>query len=919
MEFLRQIVDDLAERRIDFAETVIITPNRRAGLFLKKYIQEDERIRKPVWLPQLFSINDFISTVSNLDLLDRFSLVFELYPIYTSCFPSPRSFDTYYQWGNIVLADFNEIDLYLVDQNNLFKHLKDLSELDKGVNAGSTVMSDFILFSENLQVLYDRFRTFLLQKRQAWYGLALRQIVESFDPALFGKWKRIVFAGFNALTTAERGLLEKLQSNGLAEIYWDIDNYFYDDEQQEAGVFLRSNPLISDKENCKWISDDLISRKKDIEIIAASGRVAQAKVLGSLLQKTPDADLDDTAVVLGDEGLLFPLLHSLPDHINRINVTMGYPLKNTSLYHLINNIIELHNQSRSDAGYRFRFYHVNKILLHPYILPLAQGAIRELTATAGRENRAFLESSELQALESGLEKIFSPIANTNAFIKILRDLFIRIVNQLRDQPDSLSFEIEYIYQFLTRLQRLEDIITEYDIKLELKTFWNLFKEVLDTSSVPFVGEPLQGLQVMGLLETRTLDFKNVYILSANEGVLPGGKQQNSFIPHEVKKQMKMQAHDHEDSIFAYYFYRILKRAEKVTIFYNTENDAFGKGERSRFIDQLLQELPVKNSTAVISHTDFNIDTVFDKRKEISVEKSSSLLQKMENMIFSPTRLQTWVDCSLKFYFRYLLKLTEQDDVIEAADAPVFGNVLHDVLDRLYSQQLGVELTRQQIDEMLLIHEQVVRDVYQEKMGSVDIKKGRNFLYVNILTALVGIFLKNEKVGKTVLETEKKITKNIKIKDVNIRLTGNIDRIERQGDVVDIIDFKTGNINSIQFDLNLEMTLEELKRKFRKNSQLLQLLFYYYLSVSNICPQEEIQLRLGIYSFKKQKGQGKISFFSVKKNKIHYLSANKEDARITGLLEMIFTDVFEPSRSFQQTEDSSKCSYCPYSEICGDIG
>ena len=914
MEFLRGVVDDLAGQNINFGEIAIVTPNRRAGLFIKKYIQENDSIKKPVWLPQLYSVQDFISTVTELDLMDRFSLVFQLYGIYINCFQNPRSFDTYYQWSNIVLSDFEELDLYLVDRDKLFKHLRDISQIEESFGGSGPMMKGFTRFAENLQNLYTGFSQDLLEKNQAYYGLALRRLVENFDLSLFKKWDKIIFAGFYALTKAEQKLIELLLGEKKADIYWDIDNYFFEDKKQEAGHFLRENPIIKGHENIKWISDNLRSNPKKIEIISTAGRVAQAKVLGHFLENKQDQE-NDTAIVLPDESLLFPVLHSIPDSFKHINVTMGYPLKNSSLFFLISAIIDLHNNRGADPDASFHFRDVIRILNHPYLMPLAENEIREFLNEAKENKQVLLSSEDLQGFDPRINFIFKTVTSVDSFIIYIKKIARDIVNSLKSDV-HFSPEIEYIYQFYTRLQRIEDIISEHSIILELKTFWNLLGEIIDTTSVPFLGEPLQGLQIMGLLETRTLDFKNVYILSVNEGILPAGKSQNSFIPNDVRKLFGMETWKHRDSIYAYYFYRLLQRAENVKIFYNTVNDAFGKGEKSRFIDQLLHEYPIKNPLAKMEHKIFNIRSVFEKPKLISIKKDEKIIGQMSTMRFSPSRLQTYVECSFKFYLKYVVKLEEQQELVESADAKDFGTVIHRVLNRIYQPVKGELLSEKNIAAMLSIYTQTVEQVYLEEMGTVDISKGRNYLYCRIIETLIHDYLKNEKPGKTVIETEKDFTKWLKLDSFQVKLYGMVDRIEQRNNTIDIIDFKTGIINSLQFNLDEQRSEEVLFAELRKKSQVLQLIFYYYLAADSIGREKDLFFRLGIYSFKEQREVGKTRYLSEAKNKNYYLSKKGGYSGIVAILKQIFGDLFDKESPFQQIDENSKCGYCPYSEICG---
>ncbi len=914
MEFLRKVVHDLAEKNLDLGELAIVTPNRRAGLFIKKYVQQHHSLNKPAWLPQLYSIQDFVSEVTELDLLDRFSLIFRLYDVYARCFPNPKPFDTYYHLSTMILSDFEEIDLSLVDRDKLFAQLRNISELEQSFGTGGSLIKSFNQFAEHMSALYAEFSGQLLDKHQAYYGLALRTLIDRFDISKFERWRKIIFAGFYALTRAERKLIELLIEQERADSYWDIDRYYFEDPKQEAGYFLRENELIKKSGHPKWISENLHLEIKEIEIYGTAGRVAQAKVLGELLKNRDDLT-HTTAIVLPDESLLFPVLHSIPEAYKDINVTMGYPLKNTALYQLLCALIDLHLNRGPDPEAPFHFRDVNRILLHPYVLPMAREKIRDFLDDARARNRVMIQSGELRGFEERVDVIFTPVMSVDAFIEYLKKRFKDIVDNLKNDV-QFSPEIEYIYKFYTNIQRIEDILSEQRVELELHTFWNLLREIVETTSVPFLGEPLKGLQIMGLLETRTLDFTHVYILSVNEGVLPAGKHQHSFIPNEVRQGFGMETWAHRDSMYAYYFYRLLQRAEKVTILYNTVHDAFGKGEKSRFIDQLLHEYPERNPRSKITHKTITLRPLFERPQPVSVEKDGALIGVMREMEFSPTRLQTYVDCPMKFYMRYILKLDEGDEVLESADAKVFGSVMHEVLNRLYRPLRGRELTESDVRRMRDLHKRTVEEVYLEKMGGVDIEKGRNFLNCRIIETLIGNYLESEKPGKVILETEKKFEKWLTLGDFRVRLTGQVDRIEQRDGLVDIIDFKTGIIGSLQFALaekrSDEMVLEEL----RKKSQVLQLLFYYYLAAEGVNAGENVRFRLGIYSFKEQRDSGAARFLSESRSKNYYLTRRGAAGHVGSILKQIFNNLFDSGRPFGQIENEQVCEFCPYAAICG---
>ncbi len=915
MEFLAKVVDELADRNIDFSNYVMVTPNRRAGLFIKKYIQKNKKIGKPCWIPELYSIRDFIGIVSHLYLMDSLSLVFRLYPVYRNCFKNPKSFDQYYEWGKMVISDFNEIDLYLIDQHKLFTSLRQISSVDKEFERGGKVIKGFITFSENLQQLYTAFTSRLLKDKQAYYGLALRKIVEQFSLSRFDQWDKIIFAGFNALSAAEQTLMEKLKENQKAELFWDIDTYFYEDEKQEAGYFFRKNSLVKNSGTVTWITDELLRSPKKIDIMGIPGRTAQAKAAGEFLKKEVPRQ-NDTAIVLPDESLLFPLLNSLPEDLQQVNVTMGYPLKNTGVYHLLTAVIDLQsNKDSSDDGITFFYRDVSNILLHSYVLAMDRSTVNQFLQECLDENRVLINEQELKIFTQHIQCIFTPIFSLTSFIEYVKNILQNIVTSIKEK-EGFSLEIEFIYHFYTQLQKMEDTIAEFGLELELKTFWNLFKSVIEGTAVPFLGEPLQGLQIMGLLETRALDFSNIYILTANEGILPASRSKNSFIPHDVRKYYGMVTHEHEDSIYAYYFYRLLKRADTVKIFYNTESDEFGKGEKSRFIEQLLREYSVRNTKAEVRETFLNIKTRYKKPEALNIKKDNDILHKLTVMKYSPTRLQTYIDCSLKFFMQYILGIEQREKVIESADNRVFGVIIHKVLERLYRPLVGKILSEKHLKGLKEQYEIVCEQVYQESLGNVDINKGKNYIYCSIIKSLISRYLDNEVSGKTIIRNEEQMERNLMVNNKTVQLYGKIDRIERYAGFTDIIDFKTGNIDSLQFTFKNNYNNGYLFDQLQKNEQVLQLICYYFLVAKSGYISSDTRCRLGIYSFRNQQKKEHMQYLKRSRNKDYHFEGKTDIGKSILVLKHIIAEILDAEVPFQQTENSDKCEYCPYKNICG---
>ncbi len=909
MEFMRKVVEELAGEETDWQKITLVTPNRRASLFIKKYIEESTRISKPVWLPRIFSIQDFVSHVTGLSLPDPLTLLFQLYGQFVFCTPERVPFDAFYPWGRTVLSDFGDIDSALTDRTTLFKKLIEFSRIDETFAAGGEIQKKYRHFAGIMETLYSHFTGSLLKNHQAYYGMAARFLIEHFEPHRFERLHRIIFAGFNALLPAEQALFQRLVESGNAECYWDLDRYFLEDTIQESGYFFRNNPLI-DVHHAKWISDTLLNGKKSIELIGASGKAAQAKVMGVILMRENIVP-GDIAVVLPDESLLFPVLHSIPDSISRINVTMGYPLKNTSLFRLFRSLCELHLNRDPGRDAPFHLKEASRVLLHPYILRLADEEIRAFLTDANHNNRILISPAGFACLGNAAA-VFTPVQSVETFIPYVRKLFQSAAGHLRDE-ERFSMDMEILFHFDVLLSKMEDLFSTHGIRLELRPFYALFSEMIASEAVPFLGEPLEGLQVMGLLETRALDFREVIVLSCNEGILPAGRKYASFIPDEIRNSLGLSTHMHQDAIYAYTLYRLIRGAEKVTLISNTAKEGFGRAERSRFAEQIVHEYKKRNPKAEVHERTVGFRAHFEMPEQRAVEKRDEIIARMKTMQYSPTALQMYVDCSLRFYFRYLLRLKEKEKASESADSRIFGQVIHRTLENMFRELEGHELQAEALQALSRRVRDIVGQSYQEILNGADIRQGRNYISCRIIEILIGQYLAGEKTGKHILGIEKTFEKTVLVESQPIRLRGTIDRIESSGDIIDVLDFKTGPPESLTFDLDRDWDRDALFPALRRRN-VLQLLIYLYLVHDFQDTEEKKRVRAGMYNFRARRDEKGTSYLSLGGNPFFPIQSIHN--RITPLLKQVFLDLFDRGTPFHMTEDTDACSFCSYCEICG---
>lgn len=934
ISFIEKLVEELSEKYgKDLGELCVVFPSRRACVFFKDALQRS--LSTPSWSPGVFAIEDFAREVHPRTILDQVSLTFELYPLYREHFPD-EAFDKYYSWGSTLVSDFDEIDLYRVDAQSIFRNLFELKAIDATIDSWLEEGQDltefqarYLQFWELMGSFYEGLRKKLDAQHKASPGMAMRELADQFEaskPAL--PWQHIVFAGLNALTPAEEGMIKALVDHGLAECYWDLDSYYINNEFQEAGHFFRSLRERWKLKDWSWIEDHLSKGEKKITLTGVPQRVGQAKVAGLKLRSwldTPEPD-EKTALVLGDENLLFPVLHSLPLEYDKVNVTMGYPLRNTPLYSLIDTIIQLHeNAERLRPGRTSKVYYcrdVMNILRHPYIASILRETSRDLLYEIERENLVYISPKLFDRFkeedkEHLLSFLFQPWTQIDQVVDYFLNLYRRLKLELEKDKNGKgkgapTLEAEYLFHFYTLTQKLRDKLDAYVIDFELKVFRRLYKEVIQNSSIPFSGEPLEGLQVMGMLETRALDFDRVMMLSVNEGILPSKPNTVSFIPYSLRKGFQLPTHEDKDAIYAYHFYRLLQRAKEVTIVFNTEPDTFGSGEKSRFIAQLEAEMPEQNPDLELLHETVTFPLDPEKILPIVVDKEQGVLDTLKAYVeekgFSPSALSTYFNCPLQFYYRYVLRLREQEELEESMEENTFGSVLHGVLEELYQPFIEKEVSPEEIKAFEENLDKVIEDQFRKVTRTENSQYGRNRLLLGVIRNLVAKLLAIDesqapfKVQGLELELET-LLPTLKIPE-GVKLRGYIDRVDEVDGETRIIDYKTGKVN------RLDLKGFEQIREGAKKREPFQLSTYAYLYLRNHPETKEVSP--GIY-FMRNLSEG-----------LRYLETGPTKAKVLDLESLLdyesemvslIDEIFDPEIPFSQTEEFDRCRFCSYKVMC----
>lgn len=899
-------------------ELMVVLPSRRGKLFLKKHLSK--LITKPFITPIIYSIEDFVYEISGLQKIENYELLFEFYKIYSTIEKEIQPFEEFVSWATILLNDFNELDAYNTSTKFFFEYLNEdrvLKEWSPDGLALTEFQKKYLQFWKTLPVYYQALKSYCLENNKAYQGLAYRIAAEKIDtnPDYF-KDKKILFVGFNALSGCEEQLINQLTKKGNAEILFDADEYFLTNNIKEAGKSLQKHRKNKNFTNFNlgkflWINSNFKNTEKNITIIPCSYDFAQSKIAADILNTHYNPiSSDKWCVVLADETLLIPTINALPEQIKEANISMGYPFKNSPLFAFILSYLQTINSSRNFKGERKV---LTKKLLNLLSKPQATAFIKKdisqkLSEQFLLENILFVGKGELLefAQEQDINSLLNLIFNTEAsVIKKVTNLCKTILEFSGNDSIQYSLTQEAILFF----EKLNASATRANITLNSKQFMFMLKQLAGQLSLPFIGEPLQGLQINGLLETRTLDFENLIILSLNEGYLPSGKKSTSFIPLEIKRNFGLPTFNDKDAIFSYHFYRLLSRAKNIYLLY-VEND---ESEKSRFIDQLLFELPTYNSKIKIETQKYNSELPINKelKEDEQIIKNDSIiniiLEKFKKGI-SPSALNNYRDCSLKFYYSEVAKIKEDDELDDELDAALFGTILHHCLEHIFKPAAGINLTEKVVTNLFTNKKQLLNDSFDKNFGRKNTVTGKNAILYNVMLKLLDnykkVLLQEVKSNTICIENlEKELSYQITLNGHSINLYGKADRIEKVNNIIRIIDYKTGLVKSGELSLT---SIEEVKNNNRNKS--FQVLFYAYLytSISKI----NNSILSGIISFRNLSAgiaQLKINNNSLIDNH-HLLDFEKE-------LIQLLKEILNPAIPFTKTKDINKCQYCAYKLMC----
>lgn len=950
--FLKETAEQLIrEYKSNLHRLLVVLPGQRAALHLKSFLKKAGNAA--FILPQTITIEEFTEEISGLMKPDSITLSIELYKSWkklNSAQEQPNdknSGDTlkeFFKWSGIVLHDFNEIDSSMADADDFFSNLKDIKQIENwslGENELTDFQRQYIEFMNQLGRLYHEFRGNLLKNNLAWPGLINRIAAEKIETAQYiNRFDKIVFVGFNALNKCEKKIFNFLQKNGKGDFLWDMDEYYLNDEKQEAGLFLRHHFRETGEKPKNFLHRNLLSEKKDIKIIAAPGYFGQAGAAATQLKEwsAQASQLNHSAVILADESLLFPLLNTIPSSALPVNITLEYPIKRTPIYDLFELIIQWQSSAVQKKSNNLSIYHKDFFRLFynqsfRFLFNKKEHVcLQKLFDIIVRNNINFISSGWLLNNSADVLKkvefIFDVNKDAVSALKQLSKLCQLIIdtsNDYGEQSNSRTLEITYLQAMKKAIGRLHELIAEYPEINDIPSVYHLLREIISKETVSFSGEPLEGLQLMGVLETRTLDFEKLIIVGLNEGILPAGKSSNSFIPSDLKKYFGLPGHYEKDAVYAYHFYRLLQRAKEICLIYNTETDTFGSGEKSRFLTQLLFELPKKNQQVIIHEFIGSASLNSPSENEIYIPKNpetrNSLLNKLTGKYgLSASSINMYKECKLKFWFRHIANLDEQEEINDDMQSSVFGSILHKALENLYRPLESTLLHENNLNwDEQNIREEVMK-AYAEHYPEDKDLKGKNLLAINIIVQYVKKMrnidiervqqlAQNEK-KMQLMKVEQDLFTSMEINwdggNSTVNFSGKIDRTDLTGNQFRIIDYKT----SIYKDNFIFTNTAELFEK-TDNNKLFQLFFYAWMFWKNkIYPADSIYPC--IIPFKNYGGTPEY-ILDPEKNILQL--SDKVLSEFEFQLIKLIDELKNPNVPFSQTTDEKICEYCSYNTIC----
>lgn len=954
--FLKLVAADLYKHTEgNLAHTAVVFPNKRAGLFFNEYLAQESD--SPIWSPAYVSISELFRSLSPWEVGDPVKLVCELYKIFRRETQSTETLDDFYFWGEMLISDFDDADKNRVDTDKLFSNLQDLRNImddytfiddeqeeairqffqNFSIERRTALKERFISLWNVLGNIYKGFRESLASQNIAYEGMMYRHVIEHLDVDKL-PYEKYVFVGFNVLNKVEHTLFTQLKDAGKAVFYWDYDEFYMKENRQavthEAGEFIRRNL----RDFPSPLSGELfknLSKPKEVHYIASSTENAQARYLPQWIRNNLTTPEKETAVVLCNEALLQPVLHSLPAEVKHVNITMGFPLSQTPVYSFLIALLELHTHGFNFKSGRYTFQSVVTLLKHPYTRQLT-GQAELLEKELTRNNRFYPLPGEL-GKDEFLTRLFTPLSgNLNLCIRLsetlqqVASIYQANTSGTEDTDAFNQLYRESLFKAYTTINRFRTLIEEDELTVQSETFRRLLVKILSTTNIPFHGEPAIGMQVMGVLETRNLNFRHLVLLSVNEGQLPKSGGDSSFIPYNLRKAFGMTTIEHKIAVYAYYFYRLLQRAERITLIYNTSSDGLNRGEWSRFMLQFLIEWPHPITRQFLEAGQSPQGT-----SSITVEKTPDVMRQMQSLFdvranpkakFSPSALNYYLDCPLKFYYRYVAGLSAPDEVSAEIDSATFGSIFHYAAEHIYKDLTthGKVINKEALETLLrndVKLQDYVDTAFKKLFFNVPQNEKPEYNGVQLInSAVIARYLKQllqndlRYAPFTFIASEMEVDEPIDIQTpkgvIKSRIGGIIDRMDSKDGTLRIVDYKTGG------DADTPPHVESLFIPDKKRSNYVFQTFLYAAIMCRKQPTMKIApALLYIHRAATETYSPVIQMGESRKPKEAVEDFSKYEKEYRERLQGLLEEIFNPEKSFTQTEIIEKCTYCDFKALC----
>ena len=946
--FLKAVAEDIYQRfGNNLSRTAVIFPGKRAGLFFNQYLVECAG--HPIWAPPYITISELFDKLSPLKVEAPIRQVCLLHEIFNAHTHRSEPLDEFYYWGELMLSDFDDIDKNMVDAESLFVNLADIKAINsrfdyltdeqkevlqrffgnfRNEEQQSQIKARFIELWQVMGAIYKEFRARLYSQSLSYEGMQYRDVIEHFDNSML-TYDHYVIVGFNVLNNVERRLFDNLQASGKAIFYWDYDKYYYENPQHEAGLFVRENIERYGNALTDHNIYDNLSRLPEINYVSASTDNAQARYLHEWLSKHhTEKKEQETAVVLCNEDIAIPVLHALPtDKVRNVNVTMGFKLAQTPVYTLIDTYLKLHTAGYMEEKNMYISENVRLLLTHPYIKQLYPDASQwqqELFAT----NRLYLPTETLTA-HPVLGELFMHSANNAGLLQSLTVLIERCKALLGNNHSQTDAYTQLYEEALFRIYQLTSnfraMIEEGILNLRTMTLVRLMQRVMKQASIPFHGEPAIGLQIMGVLETRNLDFRHIILLSTNEGKLPKISSEASFIPYNLREAFDMTTLQRQNAVYAYYFYRMIQRAEQVTIVYNDGTDGMNKQEPSRYLMQLQVEFPgvirtynMLTEAQPTQHTDICIEQTADTRRKLQQHFAYDP-NRRKNYKLSPSAINDYLDCRLRFYLKHVEDLTPPDEMKVEIDVSHFGIIFHKSAELAYDKltERGdmihdfelKALYNDEVEIQRIVDEAFRQDFFHTEIGEPLPFNGTQLIVRHAVCGYLKQLLRLDakRAPFRYIQSEKKVQHVVTINShgtkLDLLLGGTVDRIDSKGDTTRIIDYKTGGKQK-----SVKSVEELFARDTIRDGYVFQAFYYAHLlkdEYDTIAPSLLFVRKTSDENFEP----------NIVVNRIPVTDFSEYSEDFARLLTETMDEIFNSDIPYTAATNLDACKYCKFTSLC----